>query len=158
MALALSLNGQAVGATNQWRRCILLFPQKAPMFRFGSAMAGFLFGSPKRDASKNREMGGALDLGGRRLMMAYSNQPRISGVGGRAHGETPFQRLGRRIERQKINKHEIHHGLRQPSINNCSHSNQPKTGSRNGVKYGGEVRREGRVGEVRYHHFGGVVS
>jgi hypothetical protein len=77
VALALSLNGQAVGATNQWRRCFLLFPQKAPMFRFGGAMAGFMFGSPKRDASKNREMGGALDLGGRRLMMAYNNQPRV---------------------------------------------------------------------------------
>ena len=38
-----------------------------------------LFGAPKRDASKNREMGGALDLGGRLLMMAYNNQPRISG-------------------------------------------------------------------------------
>ena len=38
-----------------------------------------LFGAPKRDASKNREMGGAVDLGGRRLMMAYNNQPRISG-------------------------------------------------------------------------------
>jgi hypothetical protein len=36
-------------------------------------------GAPKRDASKNREMGGALDLGGRRLMMAYINQPRIGG-------------------------------------------------------------------------------
>jgi hypothetical protein len=47
------------------------------MFRFGGAMAGFMFGSPKRDASKNREMGGALDLGGRRLMMAYNNQPRV---------------------------------------------------------------------------------
>ena len=49
------------------------------MFRFGGAMACFMFGSPKRDASKNREMGGALDLGGRRLMMAYINQPRIGG-------------------------------------------------------------------------------
>jgi hypothetical protein len=40
----------------------------------------------------------------------------------------------------KINKHEIHHGLRQPSINNDSQNNQPKTGSRDGGKYGGEVR------------------
>ena len=79
-------------------------------------------------------------------------------VGRRAHGETPFQRLGHQIEWQKINKHEIHHGLRQPSINNGSHSNQPKTGSRDGGKYGGEVRRAGRMGEVRYHHFGGIVS
>jgi hypothetical protein len=38
-----------------------------------------LFGAPKRDASKNREMGVALDLGDRRLMMAYINQPRIGG-------------------------------------------------------------------------------
>ena len=37
------------------------------------------------------------------------------------HGETPFHCLGCRIEQQKINKHEIHHGLRQPLINN----NQP---------------------------------
>jgi hypothetical protein len=49
-------------------------------------------------------------------------------VGGRAHGETPFQHLGRRIERQKKKKHKIHHGLRQPSINNGSHNNQPKKG------------------------------
>jgi hypothetical protein len=34
---------------------------------------------PKIDASKNREMGGALDFGGRCLMMAYNNQPRIGG-------------------------------------------------------------------------------
>jgi hypothetical protein len=79
-------------------------------------------------------------------------------VGGRAHGETPFQRLGRRIERQKKNKHEIHHGLRQPSINYGSHNNQPKTGSRVGGKYGGEVRQAGRVGVAQYHHSGGVVS
>ncbi len=38
-----------------------------------------LFGAPKRDASNNREMGGALDLGGHCLMMAYNNQPRIGG-------------------------------------------------------------------------------
>ena len=69
-------------------------------------------------------------------------------VGGRAHGETLFQRLGRQIERQKINKHEIHHGLRQPSINNGSHNNQPKTGSRDGGKYGGEVQQAGQVEEA----------
>jgi hypothetical protein len=39
-----------------------------------------LFGAPKRDALKNREMGGALDLGGRCLMMAYNNQPRIGRI------------------------------------------------------------------------------
>jgi hypothetical protein len=40
-------------------------------------------GAPKRGASKNREMGWALDLGGRRLMMAYNNQPRIGGCDNR---------------------------------------------------------------------------
>ena len=58
----------------------------------------------------------------------------------------------------KKNKHEIHHGLRQPSINYGSHNNQPKTGSRVGGKYGGEVRQAGRVGVAQYHHSGGVVS
>jgi len=56
---------------------------------------------------------------------------------------------GVELSDKKINKHEIHHGLRQPSINNSSHNNQPKTGSRDGRKYGGdEVRRAGRVGEA----------
>ena len=36
-------------------------------------------------------------------------------------------------------------------------NNQPKTGSRDGGKHGVEMRRAGRVGEARYHHFGGVV-
>jgi hypothetical protein len=72
-------------------------------------------------------MGGALDLCGRHLMMAYNNQPRIGRLdngdvradvrGGRAHGETPFQHLGCWIEWQ------IHHGLRQQSIKNGSHNN-----------------------------------
>jgi hypothetical protein len=79
-------------------------------------------------------------------------------VGGRAHGETQFHRLGHRIERQKIYKHIIHYGLIQPSINNGSRNNQPKIGSHDGGKYGGEVQRAGRVGEAGYHHFGGVVS
>ena len=51
-----------------------------------------LFGAPKRDASKKREMGGALDLGGCRLMMAYNNQPRI---GGRDNGDVRADARGR---------------------------------------------------------------
>ena len=62
-----------------------------------------LFGAPKRDASKNREMGGALDLGGRRLVMAYNNQHRIGGCNnGDVRVETRGRESGRRIERQKI--------------------------------------------------------
>jgi hypothetical protein len=56
-ALALSLHGQAVGATNQWRRCFLSFPQKAPMFGFGGAMAGLpvCWGAKKRRIEKQRD-------------------------------------------------------------------------------------------------------
>jgi hypothetical protein len=51
-----------------------------------------LFGAPKRDALKNREMGRALDfLGGRRLTMAYNNQPRI---GGRNNGDVRADACG----------------------------------------------------------------
>ena len=74
------------------------------MVKFGGAMAGLpVWGTNKR-CIKNSEMGGALDLGDRRLMMAYNNQlesaKAIMGmlerrhVGGRVHGETPFHRLG----------------------------------------------------------------
>ena len=92
VVLAFSLHGQAVDATNQWRRCFLSFPRKAPMVRFGGAWLVCLFGAPKRDASKKREMGGALDLGGCRLMMAYNNQPRI---GGRDNGDVRADARGR---------------------------------------------------------------
>ncbi len=43
-----------------------------------------LFGAPKRDPSKNREMGGALALGGRRSMTVTNNQP-IGGGSGRGY-------------------------------------------------------------------------
>ena len=61
------------------------------MVGFDGAMAGLpVWGAEKRHI-ENREMGGALDLGGRRLMMAYNNQPRIGGsnngdVRAEAHG------------------------------------------------------------------------
>jgi len=158
VALALSLHGQAGGATNQWCHCFIGPMQGAhrPWSGLAARWLVCLFGAPKRDALKNREMGWALDLGGRRYLesaeaiMGMLEQRRVCW---RAHGETPFHRLG-----QIINKHEIHHGLRQPLINNGSHHNQPKTGSRDGGKYGEDVRQAGRVGEVQYHHFGGVVS
>jgi hypothetical protein len=51
-----------------------------------------LFGVPKRDASKNREMGGALDLGGCHLMMAFNNQPRIGRSG---NGDVRVEARGR---------------------------------------------------------------
>ncbi len=51
-----------------------------------------LFGAPKGDALKNREMAWDLDLGGRRLMMAYKNQPRI---GGSDNGDVRAEARGR---------------------------------------------------------------
>ena len=59
-ALALSLHGKTVGATNQWRRCFLSVPRKAPMVRFGSAMAGLpVWGTEKRHIKKQRDEWGS---------------------------------------------------------------------------------------------------
>jgi len=59
-ALTLSLHGQAVGATNQWRRCFLLVPRKAPMVGFGGAMAGLpALGDEKRRIKKQRDEWGS---------------------------------------------------------------------------------------------------
>jgi hypothetical protein len=55
-ALALSLHGQAVGATNQWRRCFLYVPCKAPMVGFGGTMTGLPdWGTKKRRIEKQRD-------------------------------------------------------------------------------------------------------
>ena len=40
-----------------------------------------LFGALKRNPSNNRERGGALVLGGHRLIMANNNQPKVGGSG-----------------------------------------------------------------------------
>ena len=125
-----------------------------------------LFGESKRNPLKNREGGGALALGGRRLMMQRNNQPKVGGssrwyviaerVGGGARGGTPSNRLGRRIERQKINENEIQHGLTWPPINEFLHNNQPKTGSRDGEDYGGERdEREARWSAISLFFGGG---
>ena len=46
-----------------------------------------LFGAPKSDPSKNREMGGALALGGRRSSMKNNNQLGVCVCSGRDVGE-----------------------------------------------------------------------
>ena len=54
-------------------------PRKAPMVGFGGVMAGLpVCGAEKRRIEKQRDGRGS-GLGGRRLMMAYNNQPRIGG-------------------------------------------------------------------------------
>ena len=46
-----------------------------------------LFGTPKSDPSKNREIGGALSLGGRRSLMKNNNQLGVCICSGRDVGE-----------------------------------------------------------------------
>ena len=46
-----------------------------------------LFGALERDSSKNREMGGALALGGHHSMMQNNNQLGVCTRGGRDVGE-----------------------------------------------------------------------
>jgi len=64
-----------------------------------------------------------------------------------SRGGTPSNRLGRQIERRKINENEIQHGLRWLPINEIVHNNQPKTGGRDGGDYGGEAQRAGGAGK-----------
>jgi hypothetical protein len=61
--------------------------------------------------------------------------------------------LGHQIEQQKIYKINYTIAFGCPPINKTTHNNQPKTGSRNGGEFGGELRRAGRMQKARYHHF-----
>ena len=67
-------------------------------------------------------------------------------------------RLGHRMEQHKNNENKIHGGVNRPPIGGPKHNNQPKTGVRNGGEHVGDMRQVGSVGEVRCHHFGGIVS
>jgi hypothetical protein len=49
-------------------------------------------------------------------------------------------------------------GHQWPPNDNFTHNNQPKTGSRDEEKYGGEARRAGGAGEARYHCFRGALE
>jgi hypothetical protein len=113
-------------------------------------------------------MGGPLALDGRHLMWGHNNQPKVvingeGGVGeetgpGRNVWGTLYYCLGHQMERQKIKKIKIHHGLRWPPINDLLCNNQPKTGFHDGGGYEGEVRRVRGAGEALCHHFGGIIS
>ena len=70
-------------------------------------------------------------------------------AGGGARGETLSHRLGRRMELPKINENNIHGGVNWPPIGKSTHDNQPKTGSRSRGEHGGDMRRAGRMGDVR---------
>jgi hypothetical protein len=64
-----------------------MVPRKARVVGFGGAMLVHLFGATKRDASKNREIGVALALGGRHLIGRYNNQIGFGDRGRRDVGE-----------------------------------------------------------------------
>ena len=54
-----------------------------------------LFGASQRNPSKNRERGGALALGGRRLVGKPNNQPKVGGsVRGDDRGEARWAESG----------------------------------------------------------------
>jgi hypothetical protein len=84
-------------------------------------------------------MGGPLALDGRRLMGGHNNQPKVVVDGEGGVGEETRPGLGP--------------GRRRPPIENFTHNNQPKTGSRNRGDNEGEARQAGGAGEARYHRF-----
>ena len=64
-----------------------MVPPKAPVVRFGGAMAGLPVWAPKRGASKKRVKHGALSLGGRHFSATHNNQPIVSKSSRRDVGE-----------------------------------------------------------------------
>ena len=124
-----------------------------------------LFGALKRNPSNNREGGGVLALDGRRSINTPNNQPT---VGGSDRGDVlvearwaasdgdgvgvSFGASNRTIKKKLI---KIRRGLRWPLIDKKTHNNQPKTGGRDGVDYGGEARQVGGVGKRDTIIFGG---
>ncbi len=55
-------------------------------------------------------------------------------------------------------QYEIHHGLNWPPIDHFTHNNQPKTGSRDGGEYEGEIRQAGGGGESMVLSFWGCYK
>jgi hypothetical protein len=104
-ALALSLHDNIRHGPKSWRRCSLWAHT-----RLAAAVALLplmvpLFGAPKCNPSKNRERGGILALGGRRLNIRRNNQPKVRDHGGGGYsgghatwtermGVMPYHRLG----------------------------------------------------------------
>jgi len=59
-----------------------MVPCKARAIGLGGAAVGSpVWGAQTQPPSKNRERGGALALGGRRLMTKHNNQPKVGGSG-----------------------------------------------------------------------------
>ncbi len=101
---------------------------------------------------KNREMGGPFALDSRCLMGGHNNQPKVGMDGGRGIEEERRPRwnmwggvvslLGAANRRRKKMTTKIHHGLRQPPMNeNHTTNNQMHAGTTKEVKKGSCDRR-----------------
>ncbi len=75
--LALYLHGQASGASNSWRRGIPWSHARRPWLGLAAPWFVPVLGEQNYTKSKNREKGGVLELGGRRLMIQHNNQQTI---------------------------------------------------------------------------------
>ncbi len=71
----------------------------------------------------------------------------------RVGGVVPLFGASNGSKRQKKYRDGLGLGHRWPPIENFTHNNQPKTGSRDGGDYEGEARQAGGAGEARYHRF-----
>jgi hypothetical protein len=125
-----------------------------------------LFGESKRNPLKNREGGGALALGGRRLMMQCNNRPKVGSssrwyviaerVGGGARGGTPSNRLGWRIERQKKKKTKYNTALHgHQSMNFYTTTNQKQAAATERTTEGRCDEREVRGSAISLFFGGG---
>ena len=86
VALALSLHGNINYGPKSWCSCSLWAHTRLKLSVKLLPLLVPSFGLPKRNPSKNRERGGAMALGGRLLMMAYNNQPKVRDHGGGMFG------------------------------------------------------------------------
>jgi hypothetical protein len=135
-ALALSLHGQAIGATNQWHCSSLWSHSRHAWSGLAARWLVHLFGGQNETTSKNREEYGASALGGRHLIERHNNQIGVGDHGSRDVGEEALPGwsvwgdisalIWAAIQMTKNSKNIIHLGLRQPPMDYLPHNNQPK--------------------------------
>ncbi len=79
--LALHCYGNALHGPKSQLRGSLWAYERHPVLGLRSQLSVPMFGAPKRDPSKNREMDGALALGGHQLIKIPNNQLIVGGKG-----------------------------------------------------------------------------
>jgi len=149
----LYLHGNTCHGPRFWCRRYLLVKVRRLASGLLSPPLDPLFGAPKSDPSKNREMGGALALGGRRSLMKNNNQLGVCVRSGRdvqeeargwesVWGDT-VQYFGATIQNMKFFYVKYTVAFGWPPIDNNSHNNQTIICFHNRGKCGGEVQRAG---------------